>query len=107
VKFRVAWGVRAEGAELFDLIVVHTRVTTEMHPAIKEHRAMPGAEDEAVAIEPFRLGRKMIQRVAVEDGADFRTAQRQPQMATGAGVDGIHGEAAGFSRGAGKGRQIE
>ena len=64
---------------------------------------MPGGEDEAVAIEPARLFGIEAQDVAEEDGPDLGAAERQAEMAGGAAVHGIHGEAASFIGGAGEG----
>ena len=68
---------------------------------------MPRAEDEAVAVQPFRVGGIMRKRVTIKHRTNFRTTERQAQMAGVAGVDGVHGEAAGFVGGAGKSGCIE
>jgi hypothetical protein len=48
-----------------------------------------------------------MQRVSVKHRADFRAAEREPEMAGLAGVNGIHGEAARFVGGAGEGIEVE
>lgn len=55
---------------------------------------MTSGEDEAVAVEPARLGRVDVEEVAVKDGADFCTAEGQPQVAGCAIVNGVDGESA-------------
>ena len=60
---------------------------------------MAGGEDEAVAVEPLRRVRVLAETAAVEDGADFRAAERQAEVAGVAGMDGVHGEAARLGRG--------
>ena len=80
VEFRMPRRVGAEHAEIFHLPVVHARVAAEVQPRVEEHRAMSGAEDKAVAVQPFRLRRIVGERVAVEHRADFRAAERQAEM---------------------------
>ena len=50
VEFGVAWGAGAEGAEFLDLVVVNRGVAGEVEPGVKEHGAVTGAEDEAIAV---------------------------------------------------------
>ena len=57
---------------------------------------MPGTEDEAVAIEPARFLGIVAKGMSEEDGTDVGAAEREAEVAGGAGVNGIHGEAAGF-----------
>jgi hypothetical protein len=42
------------------------------------------------------------ERLAEERRADLRAAERESKVAGGAGMDGIHGEAAGFIGGTGE-----
>ena len=51
---------------------------------------MARGEDEPVAIEPARLVGIEMQRVPVENGADFRATERQTEVAGLAGVYRIH-----------------
>ena len=68
---------------------------------------MARAQDEAVAVEPLRFRWVKLERVAEEDGPDFGAAERQTEVAGIAGMDGVHGEAAGFVRSAGEGIEIQ
>ena len=61
---------------------------------------MSGREYKAVAIEPTGLGCVVAEGVPKQDRTNLRTPQRQTKMPGRTGVDGIHGEAAGFSCGA-------
>lgn len=57
---------------------------------------MACAEDEAVAVEPFRISRIALERFAKEDGTDFSGTEGQAEVAGGALVHGVHGETTGF-----------
>lgn len=57
---------------------------------------MAGGENEAVAVEPFRVGGIADEFFAEEDRADVGGAKGKAEVAGGAFVDGVHGEAAGF-----------
>jgi hypothetical protein len=50
-------------------------------PGVKEHAAVAGREDKAVAVEPARLLRVQVEGVAEEDGADLGAAERQAEVA--------------------------
>ena len=69
-------------------------VAAQMQPGIKEHAAVTGGENEVIAIDPARLVGVMFQRIAVEDCAHFRAAQRQAKMAGLRSVNGVDGKAA-------------
>jgi hypothetical protein len=84
-----------ERAEFFQLLDRQV-VAAQVQPGIEEHAAVAGREDEAVPVDPARAVRIVDQRVAVKDGADLGAAERQAQMAGGAGVNGVDGEAAGL-----------
>ena len=101
MKLRVAGSDRVELAEIFH-IVLGNRVAGKVQPAVEEHRAVAGGEDETVAVQPFRRVRAVAHRFAEEHGTDFGAAERQAEVAGIAGVDGIHGEATGFVGGLGK-----
>ena len=93
-QFGVTRCLGAELPEAFDLLKRHVRVTAQVQPRVEEHRAVAGAEHEAVAVEPLGMIGAMMQRVAEKHGADFRAAERQAEMTAVAGVNGVHGEAA-------------
>ena len=57
---------------------------------------MASGEKKAVAIQPTRGGGSEAHGFAEKDGADFRAAERQTEVAGGTGVDGIHGESTGL-----------
>ncbi len=63
---------------------------------------MAGAEHEAVAVDPARLVGIEDHRVAIKHRADFRAAERKPEMAGLARMHGVHGEPARFVCGAGE-----
>lgn len=42
-----------------------------MQPGVEEHASVAGGEDEAVAVEPFRVFWIEVEADSEEDGADF------------------------------------
>ncbi len=94
-------------AKLFDLLDIHQRISGQVQPAVEEHRAVARAQDKSVTVQPARVLGIVLQRLPEKNGPNFRATQRQTEMPRRAGVNGIHGEAASFGGGAGKGGQIE
>ncbi len=82
-------------AEIRDLLDGQI-VAREVEPAIEEHGAVARREDEAVAVEPARVRRVALERLAEEHRAHFRRAERQAEVAGVAFVHGVHGETAGL-----------
>ena len=68
---------------------------------------MARGQHEAVAIDPARPIRVVLQRVPIEHGADLRRTEWQAQVAGLAGVDGVHREASGLIGGLGKERGLQ
>jgi hypothetical protein len=56
--FRMAGGLRAELAELLQVVDGHVRVAGQIQQRIEQHRAMAGRQHEAVAVRPVRLLRR-------------------------------------------------
>ena len=102
MKFRVAGRERVQLAEIFQ-VLAGDGVAGQMQPAVEKHRPMAGGKHEAVAIEPFGRIRIVAQRLAEQDGPDFRAAERQSEVTGGTGVDGIDGQPTGFVGGFGEG----
>ena len=96
VELRVAGGLRMQGAEILYLFQREV-VAAEVQPRVEEHRAVPGREDETVAIQPTRFVGVVDQGVAVKDSADFSRAQGKTQVPGGRFVDRVHGETTGLS----------
>src|SRR5216117_3271786 len=55
-------------------------VAAHVQPGVKEHAAVPGREDEDIAIKPTRLFRVIPQRMTEEHSTDFSTTERKPEM---------------------------
>ena len=68
---------------------------------------MARREHEAVAVEPFGMVRAVFQGMPEEHRADFRAAERQPEVAALAGVHGIHGQPPGDGGGFGENFFVE
>ena len=97
----VTRGLGVELAEVLHFLEGEVE-TSEVDPAVDEHRAVAGRKDEAVAVDPGGGSGVVAEEVTVEHGADFGGAERQAEVSRVAGGDGIHGEATGFGGGAGK-----
>ena len=100
-ELRVPRGLGVELAEVLHFLEGEVE-TGEVDPAVDEHRAVSGREDEAVAVDPSGGGGVVAKEVAVEHGTDLGGTQREAQVARMAGGDGVHGQAAGFGGGTGK-----
>ena len=83
----------AEVLQLLDREIV----AGEVQPAVEEHRAVAGGEDEAVAVEPLRVAPGSHCSASPKSTAPTSAAaERQAEVAGVALVDGVHGEATGF-----------
>jgi hypothetical protein len=91
--FRVTGGLATELAEAFEFI--HGEVVTgEVEEAIEEHRAVATGEDEAVAVDPFRVGGVMLEVFEPKNGGDIGHAHRESRVAGFGSLDGIDRESA-------------
>jgi hypothetical protein len=77
---------RAETGDVLD----GQRVARKVQPAVKEHAAVAGGKDEAVAVEPLGFVGVVAQGMTVEHGANFRGAEGQTQVARFAFGDSVH-----------------
>ena len=53
-EFRMAGGLGAELAELLDVLDGHVLVARQIEQRVEQHRAMPGRQDETIAVCPER-----------------------------------------------------
>ena len=90
--FRMPRGAAAELAEIADLVDRHVGVAGQIEQRIKQHRAVPGGQDEAVAVGP--VGRRGIEleEPAEQHRGDIGHAHGHAGMARPGGLDRIHGE---------------
>ena len=84
-----------QDAEVGDLLQGEI-VAGQVQPRIKKHGTVTGGQDEAVAVEPLRLGGVIPKKVAEERRSDFRAPEGKPKMARRTFVDCVHGETARF-----------
>ena len=78
-EFRVPGRFRMQLAETFELL--HRQVVAaQVQPGVKKHRAVPSRENEVISIDPARLIRIVLERIAVKHGAHFRTTERKPEV---------------------------
>ena len=75
-------GLRAELAEVLELVDRHVLVAEEIEQRIEQHRAVAGGEHEAVAVRPVRVARHRTSGMLGEEhGGDVGHAHRQAGMA--------------------------
>src|SRR5947208_3051868 len=78
-KFRVSRRFRMQLPEAFDFR--HRQiVAAHVQPGVKEHAAVPGGENEDIAIDPARLVRIISQRMTKKHRADFSATKWKPEM---------------------------
>src|SRR5690606_4928905 len=63
----MAGSAAAELAEVLQLLQGHVRIAGEIEEGIKQHRAVPGGKDEAVAIGPMGTLRVKLQEALEKD----------------------------------------
>ena len=87
--FGMSMRVGAEFAEALDLIERETRIPGQVQQRIDQHRAVAVRHDEAVAVEPERIGRIAPDVAGEQRGGDFRAAERRARMAFLGALDRI------------------
>ena len=73
-------------------------VAAHVQPGVKEHAAVPSGENEDIAIDPARLIRVISQRMTKKHRADFRAAERKPEMPGLRGLHSVHAQTARLIR---------
>ncbi len=92
--FGVARGLRAELAEILELLDIHLRIAGEIEQRIEQHRAVAGREHEAVAVGPIGIGGIELQEAREQHGGDVGHAHGHAGMAGIGLLHGIHGKRA-------------
>ena len=92
--FGMTGGLGAKLAEMLDLVDVDVFVAGQVEQGIKQHRAVAGRQDEAVAVGPVRIFRIVFQEAREQHGGDVGAAHRQAGMAGFRLFDGVHGKEA-------------
>ena len=72
----VAGGARAELAEVADFLQRHVGMAGQVQHGIEQHRAVPGRQDEAVAVGPGGVARVVFQMPIEQHGGDVGHAHR-------------------------------
>ncbi len=90
--FRVPGGLRAELAEVLQLVERHVRVAGQVQQPVEQHRAVSGREDEAVAVGPVGVGRVEFQVFLEQHGGDVGHAHRHAGVAGVRGLDRVDGQ---------------
>ncbi len=85
---RVARGLRAELAELLDLVEAQV-VAREMQARVEEHRGVACGEHEAVPVRPQRVGGVVLHDLRVEEVRGRRERERGARMARLRSLHGI------------------
>ena len=86
---RMARRVRAELAELLDLVERHAVVAREVQARVEQHRRVAGREHEAVAVGPVRILRVVLHHARVEHVRGGGERQRRARVAGLRGLDRI------------------
>ena len=86
----VARGLRAELAEVLDLVDRHVRVAGQVQQPVEQHRAVAGREHEAVAVGPGGRGGVELQVLLEQDRRHVRHAHRHARMAGIRLLDRVH-----------------
>ena len=98
VDLRMTRGVGAPLAEVADLLHRHLRVAREIEQRVKQHGAMAGRQDEAVAVGPSRLRGVELEVARVKDRGDVGHAHGHPRMARIGGGHGVERQRADGGR---------
>ena len=91
-EFRMARGLRAQLAEVLDLVQRHVLVAQEIEQRIHQHGAVAGGEDEAVPVGPVRIGGIEFEELGEQHGGDVGGTHGQARMARIGFLDRIHAE---------------
>ena len=93
VELGMAGGDAVELTELLHLIQAEIKAR-KVEPGVKEHAAVAGGEDEAVSVDPARIGRIDLQGLTEKDGTDVGRTEGEAEVTGFAGGNGVNGEAA-------------
>ena len=90
--FGVAGGLAVDLAKPLQLIQRHILDAGQVQQAVEQHRAVAVRQQEAVAVEPVRIGRIELHEILEENGRDVGHAHRRAGMAALGLLHGIHGK---------------
>ena len=90
--FRVARGLRAELAEMLELVECHVLVAKEEKHRIEQHRAVTGGKHEAVAIRPMRVCGVEFEEARKQHRGDVGRSHGQARMAGIRLLNGVHAQ---------------
>src|SRR5437667_67340 len=92
-KFGMSRRFRMQLPEAFDFR--HRQiVAAHVQPGVEEHAAVPGGENEDIAIDPTRLVGIVSERVPKKHRADLRAAERKAKMPRLRGLYSVHAQTA-------------
>ena len=78
---RMARRVRAQLAEIADIVAADRGITGQVQQRVDQHRAVTGRKHEPVAVRPSGVARIVFQEFPEQHGRGIRHAQRQTDMA--------------------------
>lgn len=90
----MAGGGGVQLAEAPELLDPHARMPGQVQQGVEQHRAVPSAEHEAVAVRPARIGGVVFQELREQHRGDIRHAHRHAGMARLRRLDRIDGQRA-------------
>jgi hypothetical protein len=88
----VAGGERAPLPEVAELVHRHRLDAVEVQQGVEQHGAVAGAEHEAIAVGPERVGGVELERPGPQRGGDIRHAHRHPLVPRPSAVDRVHAQ---------------
>jgi hypothetical protein len=90
----MARGPAPDLAEAPQLLERHVLVARQVEQAVEQHRAVAVREDEAVAVDPVRVGGVEPHEVLEQDGGDVGHAHGRAGMPALGLLHGVHGQEA-------------
>ena len=90
---RVPGGRRVELAEVLE-VVERQPVARQVQRRVQEHRRVPAAEHEAIAVRPVGLARRMVHHPRVQDVGERREGHRRARMPGVRLLHRVHGQGA-------------
>ena len=88
--FRMAGSLAVDLAEPLQLVQGHILVAGQIQQAVEQHRAVAVRQQEAVAVEPMRVGRIELHEILEENGRDVGHPHRRAGMSALGLLHGIH-----------------
>ena len=90
--FRMPRRLRAQLAEIADVVTGHRGIAGQVKQRVDQHRAMARGQDEPVPVRPGWVARIILQELPEQHRRRIRHAQGQADMARFCRFHGVHGQ---------------